>query len=118
MSAVERLQAAIEKLEQWRWLVGVPPIVRWHDQETAPGWDGFIVIGDSGEEGDDCNPVARVYTDDLAEMLIGLHRTIDAQLSWLRDQHARMVADLNQDGVHIHYRHSLALADAILGDQS
>lgn len=43
------------------------PWIRWHDQETIPNWDGFIVIGDDAAEGEECNPVAKIYTEDDAE---------------------------------------------------
>ena len=84
MSAVEEIQQAIATLERLNMLVDPAPLVRWRDQESIQGWDGFIVIGDSAEEGEDCNPVARVYTDELADLIVTLHRTIDAQLAWLR----------------------------------
>jgi Family of unknown function (DUF6221) len=44
--------------------------VRWRDQEHIPGWDGFVVIGDDAAEGAECNPVARVYTQDDAEHIM------------------------------------------------
>jgi hypothetical protein len=98
MNAAETIAAAIEKLERWRAEVDIPPMVRWFDQEHIAGWDGFIVIGDSAEEGEDCNPVARVYTEELAEMLAGLHRTIDAQIAILRAELAA-VSTLDKVGI-------------------
>ena len=62
-------------------------------------------------------PLARVEAAILRlETLKADSATIDAQLAILRDAAARMRVEQNQDGIPIHYRHSLALADAILGD--
>lgn len=120
MNAAETIAAAIDKLEGWRSEVDVPPLARWTDQERIPGWDGFIVIGDSAEEGEDCNPVARVYTEELANMLVGLHRTIDAQLGLLR-----AILKVHRDTVALPFddhsvwpipAYAMDLARAILGE--
>ncbi|MGY0062860.1 DUF6221 family protein [Streptomyces sp. LZ34] len=43
------------------------PWIRWVDQEGIPGWDGFIMVGDSAAEGEECNPVANVYITEDAQ---------------------------------------------------
>jgi hypothetical protein len=116
MGAAETIAAAIEKLEEWRREVDVPPVVRWFDQEHIPGWDGFIVIGDSGDEGDDCNPVARVYTEELADMLIGLHRTIDAQLILLGAGRHELEQPIRDAGPRSIVAAATTFARAILGE--
>lgn len=78
MTADERL-AAIRAREQ---AATEGPWVRWHDQERIPGWDGFIVIGDGAAEGEECNPTAKVYTEDDAAF-IGHARE---DVPWLLDQ--------------------------------
>ena len=50
-----------------------------------------------------------------AALIVTLHATIDAQLDWLSDQSARMKAEVGTIGTpEVHYRHALALADAII----
>lgn len=95
MSAVERLQSAIEKLEAMR------------ERDVEGGW---IINADAELIDADGNVVA-VCTSELdAETVVALHRTIDAQLGILR----RAV-----DGwAGVEAQDALALADAILGDQS
>jgi len=73
----------------------------WHDQEARCHVANFGVAGERG-----------VLAD--AELVSALHSTIDAQLAILRDAAARMRVEQNQDGIPLHYRHQLALADAIL----
>ena len=114
MTAIEEIQAAIVKLEALGMLVDPGPLIRWHDQEHIPGWDGFIVIGDSAEEGEPCNPVARVYTDELSELIVTLHRTIDAQLAILLHVAEHCRGDL---GIGTN-RYVVALARAINGGVS
>jgi len=61
------------------------------------------------------NPVQepKPLTDD--PLMVTLHATIDAQLDWLSDQSARMKAEVGTIGTpEVHYRHALALADAII----
>ncbi|MFF2493218.1 hypothetical protein [Agromyces sp. NPDC058064] len=86
MNPAERLEAAIAKLTEAQMEIDgpVPPLMRWHDQEGIPGWDGFIVLGDSADDGDECNPLARFYTVEGAEAALTLARTIDPILTMLR----------------------------------
>ena len=118
MTAIEEIQAAIVKLEALGMLVDPGPLIRWHDQEHIPGWDGFIVIGDSAEEGEPCNPVARVYTDELSEMIVTLHRTIDAQLALLQDTQRALLDPMFGRLTENVYAYQIALARAILGEES
>lgn len=116
MNAAEIIQAAIGKLSEYQRMIDVGPLIRWTDQEGIQGWDGFIVIGDSAEEGDECNPVARVYTQELAEMLVALHRTIDAQLALLNQARVYEKSVYGTGSAEDFHREALALAKAILGD--
>ena len=115
MNAVETLEAAITKLESLRWDVTgpVPPLVRWHDQEGIPGWDGFIVLGDSAEDGDECNPLGRFYTVEGASAILALARTIDPVLATLRFA----ISQTRDNGFTYNERdHEVLLARAILGE--
>lgn len=112
MSAVERLQAAIEKLENLKsesvagpWMVGHHP-----DPDTDVE---FVKDGD----GRWAREIAVIYGGgDLkphAELIVTLHRTIDAQLAILRtqlldqrDREARRLPAWDVD---------TSLAEAILG---
>ena len=47
-------------------------------------------------------------------LVLTLHSTITPLLDYLRDDAKRMKVEQNQDGIPLHYRHQLALADAIL----
>lgn len=110
MSAVERLQAAIEKLERLRkdafgqgehgWWV--------EEQQANPAFEAEVRaegVPDGFHDG-----IAMVQDMPDAQLIVTLHRTIDAQLDILR----RAV-----DGwAGVEAQDALALADAILGDQS
>ena len=82
MTVVERLEAAIAKLERLK--------------ADSPG---------------------RLYTSN--ELLVTLHRTIDAQIGLLRFGVLRLRAVEKLIGKHLEaHEHEMALADAILGDNS
>lgn len=100
MTPVERLQAAIEKLERLRSKVPESGEREWRQASNRRGW---IVAHDG-------TPVAQNLTQSDVDMILTLHRTIDAQLAILRDvlEAANLVYTLN----------ALALADAILGGDS
>ena len=113
MSPVERLQAAIEKLEQLR---TASPVGPWEadgssDRSRQHGYDTEIratALGDGLFDG-----IAIVFDSDDAELIVTLHRTIDAQLAILR----AAVAEIEENRwmvVEAAYE-VLALADAILG---
>ena len=101
MTPAERLQAAIEKLETLRAQTGYYQSHGWLVENVTVGFEY-----DPREE-------QAPLTND--ELIVTLHRTIDAQLAWLRDQRDRVARDLNQVSIDFHYRYALALADAILG---
>lgn len=111
MNPVEKLEGAIAKLEL---LKGA--------KTPAPWWrgmnDGFSFTIEGPES--DSHPVAQRLIGPDAEMMVTLHRTIDAQLRiltlGLRDyeHHGDMRMSLPLD----HSIAALALADAILGDPS
>ncbi|GAA1737069.1 hypothetical protein [Microcella frigidaquae] len=121
MTPVERLRAAIEKLESMR-------------AACTPGdWD-FESMPETGEsriysEADGFAfmsattvtffPVPGGMKPNDAELIVTLHRTIDAQISILRAALARAEAKIAGGGVEravwSNARDALALADAILG---
>ena len=115
MNPVERLQAAVEKLEQLKadstpgpWSVNVHHNAMHSAEFRAPGpWNGFLLVAAHVNDGD-------------PELIVALHRTIDAQLSLLR--HAEKF--LGNVGHHTSsiaapfIDDALALADAILGSVS
>lgn len=118
MSPVERLQAAIEKLEKLR------------DESTPASWHywtdeltGEVDIWHDGEARSHVAQIGkhedvRVYRD--ADLIVTLHRTIDAQLAILRNT-VRLHGEFVALGKESHWLEAieragdLALADAILG---
>lgn len=108
MTPTERLQAAIDNLEQLRaessgpnpWIVDrdFPQIVL-HPDQSGNSWDGTVVA----DTGQDELGLPRTPAD--ARLIVTLHRTIDAQLAILRFAHEGLY-DLPE---------FVALADAILG---
>jgi hypothetical protein len=107
MNAVEGIEAAIERLEHlkvqstpapWHYwtdeLTG--DVDLWHDQEVR---SHIAVMGHFGS--------SRVYRD--ADLIVTLHRTIDAQLAILRANRAD--AEYGREPSIL----AFALADAILG---
>ncbi len=108
MTPLARLQAAIQKLEQLkaestpgRWGSSLDSSIVWATEEKHSIW-----IFESLSKGQN------------ADLIVTLHRTLDAQLAWLRDQHRRMLIEEFRDSIPLYYRYVLALADAILGSES
>ena len=99
-SPAQRIESAIVRLEE----MGAGYFV-------INGWLCEYVT--TGTESNPAQEPAPLTSD---PWIVTLHSTIDAQLAILRDAAARMRVEQNQDGIPIHYRHSLVLADAILGD--
>lgn len=108
---IERLQAAIEKLKQQRkdtfgqgehgWWV--------EEQQANPAFEAEVRakgVPDGFHDG-----IAMVQDIADAELIVTLHRTIDAQLAILRHVATHYSGDL---GIGTN-RHVVALADAILG---
>ena len=102
MTVVERLEAAIAKLE---WLKAKSTPGEWYAPESAASvWAGaglssdLLVVDDARFLGD-------------ADLIVTLHRTIDAQIAVLRvgSEFALITSNRWTDI-------SVALADAILGD--
>lgn len=103
MSAVERIEAAIEKLDGLRMAASPGP---WHQDVGAVENDDGWVIGDAAE------------IDDV-ELIVALYRSIDAQLAILRACVVDLVtpfAGMHQDPEN--FSREITLADAILGDAS
>lgn len=93
MTPVERLQAAIEKLETAK-----------RDEKWGPAFgDGFLAI-QAQDSDDHWRWVSNELAPDDARLIVTLHRTIDAQLAILH---------FAVDGRY--EPEFLALADAILG---
>ena len=115
MSEVERLQAAIDKLEALK--AGSDPIR--HDSTWVLDYDvaGFehrrILVLDSHNGGYDGSIVADVTSEGRAQLIVTLHRTIDAQLAILR--HAIDEYEPRDDSMSFITEDGMTLADAILG---
>ncbi len=118
MTPVERLQAAIDKLEQLRdaaepvrhdseWVVTheVTETMRWItvlDSHNG-GYDGGIIV-------------EQVTSEARAQLIVTLHRTIDAQLLMLRTVLDAANIERNWDTL-VYTEATLALADAILAGE-
>jgi hypothetical protein len=111
---VERLEAAIERLEQLR--------AESHDWRVpvSADEDGPQVIHDFDTDGHGpgTGPLAWTTSDEAAANIVLLHRTIDAQLAILNHASARAVSKIQTGGVPravwSHEKDALVLADAIL----
>lgn len=118
MSQVELLTRAIERLETLRaestpkpWHYAVDDLTNevdvWHDQEHRSHIANFGVAG-----------MPRVLSD--ADLIVTLHRTIDAQLAVLRNALGRATSKISMGGgaaaVWSNEHDAVALAHAILGD--
>lgn len=109
MTPVEKLEAAIAKLE----------LQRAHASQGLEYWHLRIRLNHEVGADDQFGRTVIRYTRRADAILDEtLHRTIDAQLNWLTDQAARMRVDVNQLGIPLYYRFAIALADAILGGDS
>ncbi|MGG7450590.1 hypothetical protein ACQ3HE_06835 [Plantibacter auratus] len=110
MNALERLEAAITKLEAVK---AVTPGT-WEIDTNAPFSRDLVGIFVP-----ECREYAVKFDDDeqpkraLVDSIITLHRTIDAQLAILRTAKYRRVHMPRGSGIPI--SDELALADAILG---
>lgn len=102
MTPIERLQAAIEKLERLR---DAAPPAPW---EVYPYWGMAVLHADLNPEKSTGYEVLRAHTSSAADLASTLSRTIDAQLSILR---------FAVDGLY-DLPEFLMLADAILGSDS
>lgn len=123
MTPVERLQAAIDKLERLRdesgsfkqWNGGDFQDVTYEDGHCV-GAVGPVTI--SMWDGSEQNPDDGTWRDSSAVLLMQtLHRTIDAQLAILRDVLEAANIERNWDTL-VYTLNALALADAILGGDS
>jgi hypothetical protein len=114
---LQRLQDAITKLEQFR------------DRATGGEWSIEDRIESSAittpvmEDGEVgwVADVAEFLGADDARLIVTLHTMLPPILDWMRDQLARIERDefaVTDESRAIHYRHVLAVADAILGGVS
>ncbi len=114
MTPVERLQAAIVRLESLREEAPPGPWEHWPSQSSRRLYSGLDLDHPiSAEE------VLRADSKYSTQLIEVLHRTIDAQLTILRHELARAEAKIAGGGVEravwSNARDTLALADAILG---
>lgn len=123
MTPLQRLQAAIEKLEQQR--AATEPVR--HDSEwvvthEASETERHIFVLDSHNGGHDGSVIADCWSTAAAELIVTLHRTIDPQLAILRRVLARGQAAIGGGGIERFVwsrdKEALTLADAILGSDS
>ena len=109
MTVVERLEGAIAKLEQLKADSLPGPWFITYERERWPR-----VWGNS--DGQDADQVAKTHHRGDADLIVTLHRTIDAQLAILkaaREDFAKFGRKPSE-----FFDNDLALADAILGDNS
>ena len=117
MNAVERLEAAIEKLETLKVASDDNPAPAVWRVSPHGEWGVDIVSRYPSDEKDNEVIAERVYTPD-ADLIVTLHRTIDAQLAILRILHAAwQIWGITEHGRRMKVN-VVALADAILGGDS
>jgi len=104
MSAVDEIQAAIDKLTKLRDESTSGPWWAWHPES---GRGNSSVDAPSGDPDNPKMPVEGERDD--VDLIVTLHATIDAQLAWLGV--AATVPVLNESA----WRYELALARAING---
>lgn len=111
MTAVERLQAAIEKLESMREEAPPGPWEHWPSQSSRRLYSGLDLDHPiSAEE------VLRADSKYSTQLIEVLHRTIDAQLLMLRTVLDAANIERNWDTL-VYTEATLALADAILAGE-
>ena len=89
------ITALCDQLEQLRAAATPGEWSRWRDQESVPGWDGFIVIGDDAAEGEECNPTARVYVAPDAALIAAAVNAVPRLVAALRAVEA-LAEDMEQ----------------------
>lgn len=110
MNAAETIQAAIGKLEQLR---DTAPVGQWSARPYKIVEVAAVV---SASAGDEDFFVADFVDESTADLIVTLHRTIDAQLVLLNETLEAIVEyPLNPDRL---YRWEIDLARAILGVES
>jgi hypothetical protein len=125
-TAVETIQAAIEKLEELKalstgpnlWMVDREfPAKVLHPDKPGYDWDGQLVADTNTDEiGLPTNPAD-------ARLIVTLHRTIDAQLAILANglivaKHWEDILEQVSGTMRTPINHALLLARAILGEES
>lgn len=118
MNPVERLQAAIEKLERLRDESDpIRPDSAWVTDYDVTEDARRILVLDSHNGGYDGSTVAEVTSEGRAQLIVTLHRTIDAQLAILWAAQIE-TTDVMTAIEKPYWEAALALADAILGASS
>jgi hypothetical protein len=105
VSAVERLEAAIAKLEAMR------------DERQYTEQNGWLVEPNPDDRPSFDEPPEPFMPITNDELIVVLHRTIDAQLAILRAaliEHTDFMTEIEKP----YWTAALALADAILGSES
>jgi len=114
MTPVEKLEAAIEKLDEER---NAATNGEWVLQHMFGIQDLSTVVGAGGELIVETLSPESWYPAENAQLVVTLHRTIDAQLEILQEVLA--AASIEQFWPTLIYtRTALALADAILGEDA
>lgn len=117
MTALQRLQDAITKLEQLR---GHATGDEWSVEDRIESSAITAPVMEDGEVAWVAD-VAEFLGADDARLIVTLHTMLPAVLGWIRDQLFRMERDVEavtDESRAIHYRHVLAVADSILdGEQ-
>lgn len=122
MSAVEEIQAAIDKLTEMKAASTQPTGGRTSWMKGNPKRNRFEGLGDifTGPEDHESRDIATHMVEEDAELVVTLHRTIDAQLAILHEglkvaTHFGTLAANIVGSVRIPLDHALALARAING---
>jgi hypothetical protein len=113
----DELRAAAQLIRERLMPVTEAPWTRWTEQESVPGWDGFIVIGDDAPiDADECNPIARFYTEEDARWALLMHPGVgEALADWLETA-AEYYAPGAMHPTHV--VRALVVARAVLGGAS
>jgi hypothetical protein len=109
MNAAEKIQAAIERLEELRDAATDGPWFVTHERSTWPRVWG-------NNDGDDADAVASTESGTSnAQLIVTLHRTIDAQLAVLTRAYNDIVRETHRYGGNGALGPAVALAEAICG---
>ena len=123
MTPAETIRAAIDRLERQRDAAFSGGEWRAHHGGPANGNhsyvtdDGGVIVHITANDGSD-----EEYRAPTADLIVTLHRTIDAQLAILRWSEARALSKIDNGGkitaVWAHERQAITLAHAILGEDT
>lgn len=118
MNAVEKLEAAIAKLEELREASTKPTgAASWYQGQDRKRYEGSReVYSGPDENAPGSQDIVRFAEPEDAELVVVLYRTIDAQLAvMLEARSVYLKWGISGDVALMKYGHAYALADAILG---